>query len=389
MSGTRESHRLELVGHNDLAGRGDGMQIMRQGDALYVGHMGPSGMATSVLDVGDPRKPELVRQIPAAAGSHSHKVQTADDLLLVNEEQFQDAQEFSAGMLVYELSDALDPKPIGRFESGGLGVHRIVYTGGRYAYMSAIPDGFDDRIWVIVDLDDPTSPSEVARWWWPGMWRGGGESPSWPGTKRYAAHHALIDDRVAYLGYGDAGVVVLDISDIERPRKLSDLSWSPGGETHTCLPLPGRNLVVATDEAVANRCAEETKLVRVIDVSDVHSPRVVGQCPQPDGDYCDRGLRFGPHNLHENRPGTYRSETLMFVTYFNAGLRVYDITNPAAPIEAAFWVPETPDGQEAPQINDVLVDASHNIFVSDRIGGGLYVLAPDESLSKAMEEARS
>jgi hypothetical protein len=143
------------------------------------------------------------------------------------------------------------------------------------------------------------------------------------------------------------------------------------------------------DEAVANRCAEETKLVRVIDVSDVHSPRVVGQCPQPDGDYCDRGLRFGPHNLHENRPGTYRSETLMFVTYFNAGLRVYDVTNPAAPIEAAFWVPETPDGQEAPQINDVLVDASHNIFVSDRIGGGLYVLAPDESLSKAMEEARS
>src|ERR687892_90859 len=55
VSGTRESHRLELVGHNDLAGRGDGMQIMRQGDALYVGHMGPSGMATSVLDVGDPR----------------------------------------------------------------------------------------------------------------------------------------------------------------------------------------------------------------------------------------------------------------------------------------------------------------------------------------------
>src|SRR5680860_1636371 len=182
------------------------------------------------------------------------------------------------------------------------------------------------------------------------MWRDGGESPSWPSTKRYAAHHAIIDGHLAYLGYGDAGMVVLDISDIEHPRKLSDLSWSPGGETHTCLPLPGRNLVVATDEAVVNRCTEETKLERVIDVSAVSAPRVVGQCPQPEGDFCDRGLRFGPHNLHENRPGTYRSETLIFVTYFNAGLRVYDIADAERPVEVAHWVPEPAPGPVDTQI---------------------------------------
>jgi len=364
------------------------MQIMRHRDALYVGHMGPSGVATSVLDISDPRKPALVRQIPAATGSHSHKVQTADGLLLVNEEQFGGAEDFSAGMLVYDLEDPLDPKPVGRYEPGGLGVHRIVYTGGRYAYMSAIPDGFDDRIWVIVDVGDPSRPDEVGRWWWPGMWRGGGETQSWPSTKRYAAHHALIDGDLAFLAYGDAGMIVLDISDLASPQKLSDLSWSPGGETHTCLPLPGRNLVVATDEAVKNRCEEETKLVRVIDVSDPRSPRVVGQCPQPEGDFCERGLRFGPHNLHENRPGSYRSETLMFVTYFNAGLRVYDVTDPSAPSEVAYWIPETPEGQEAPQINDVFVDDFNNIFVSDRIGGGLYVLTPDETLTRAMDRAR-
>jgi hypothetical protein len=385
---TREALHLELVAHSDLDGHGDGMQIMRHNDALYVGHHGPSGMGTSVLDVSDVTNPMLVRQIPAPKGSHNHKVQVADGLLLVNEEMFQGSDEFSAGMIVYDLADPLDPTRIGYFHSGGLGVHRIVYTGGRYAYMSAIPDGFEDRIWVIVDLADPEQPVEVGRWWWPGQWTGGGETPTWPEGKRFAAHHALLDGTTAYLGYGDAGLVVLDIENVGSPRKIGHLPWSPGGETHTCLPFPGRNLVVATDEAVRDRCAEERKYVRVIDVAQPSSPRVVSICPEPEGDYCERGMRFGPHNLHENRPGTYSSETIVFVTYFNAGLRVYDLSSAEAPREIAFWEPVTPAGQEAPQINDLLVDDDYNIFVTDRITGGLYVLRPDEELTRIMTEER-
>src|SRR5919106_3537898 len=160
---TKAARGLRLLAHSDLRGHGDGMQVVRWGDALYVGHLGTSGMATSVVDVSDPHRPRVVLQVPAAPGSHSHKVQVGDGLLLVNEERFHEGDEFNAGMIVYDVSEPLDPKRSGYFHSGGLGVHRIVYTGGRYAYMSAIPDGFEDRIWVIVDLDDPTSPSEVAR----------------------------------------------------------------------------------------------------------------------------------------------------------------------------------------------------------------------------------
>jgi hypothetical protein len=386
---TRASDKLQLIAHCDLNGHGDGMQIMREGDALYVGHHGPSGMGTSVLDVSEVTAPRLVRQMPAPTGSHNHKVQVADGLLLVNEEKFQNGDEYSAGMIVYDVSEPLEPRQIGYFRSGGLGVHRIVYTGGRYAYMSATPDGFDDRIWVIVDLSDPEKPVEVGRWWWPGQWTGGGETATWPEGKRFAAHHALLDEDIAYLGYGDAGLVVLDVSDVGSPEMIGNLSWSPGGETHTCLPLPGRKLVVATDEAVRDRCAEERKYVRVIDVAQPTNPRVVSICPQPEGDYCERGMRFGPHNLHENRPGTYSSETIVFVTYFNAGLRVYDLSNAEAPSEIAFWEPATPPGQEAPQINDLLIDDDLNVFVSDRITGGLYVLRPDDELARIMTEAKS
>src|SRR5918996_6140663 len=74
---TLESSRLRLVGHSDLAGCGDGMQIMKVDTALYVGHLGTSKAATSVLDASDPAAPRVVRQFSRSPGSHSHKVQTA------------------------------------------------------------------------------------------------------------------------------------------------------------------------------------------------------------------------------------------------------------------------------------------------------------------------
>jgi len=130
---------------------------------------------------------------------------------------------------------------------GGRGVHRVVYTGGRYAYLSATPDGFDDRIWIVLDLSDPSNPVETGSWWWPGQRLCVGEHRSWPDDKRYAAHHALLDGDVAYLGYDDANLVVLDVSNRSRPRFMANLRWD-GGSAHTCMPLPGRRLVVATDE---------------------------------------------------------------------------------------------------------------------------------------------
>jgi hypothetical protein len=381
---SEDSRGLRTVAQSDLGGYGDGMQVMRAGDAVYVGHFGPSGMGTSVLDAADLR---LVTQWKAPHGSHTHKVQVADGLLLVNHEQFRGGNPYSAGMAVYDLADPFDPQQIGWFDSTGKGVHRIVWTGGRYAYVSAIPEGFDDRIWVIVDMADPRNPIEAGRWWWPGQHVAAGEEPTWPSGKRFAAHHALVDGDRAYLGYGDAGLVVLDISDPAKPAKLSVLNWEPGGDTHTCLPLPGRELLVVTDEVVTNGREGEPHYARIVDVSDPAEPRMVSVCPPPPDEFYDRGLRFGPHNLHENRPGTYRSADLVFCTYFNAGLRVYDVSDAGRPIEVAHWVPETPAGQEAAQINDVFVGADLDIWVTDRVNGGVYRLEADDDLTDRMRRA--
>lgn len=381
------AHGLRLVGHSDLGGFGDGMQLMRSGDALYVGHFGPSGMGTTILDVSDVREPQIVRQWEAPPHSHTHKVQVADGLLLTNHERFRSDAAWSAGMAVYDLADPFEPRRIGFWDSTGRGVHRIVYEGGRYAYLSATPDGFTGRIWVIVDLDDPTRPTEVGRWWWPGQWAAGGERATWPAGEDWNTHHAMVHGDRAYVGLWDGGMVILDIGELAAPRPLAHLTWDEGGDTHTCLPLPGRDLVVVTDEATSDGCDGPPHMVRVVDVHDEIRPQVVAICPEPVGDYCRRGLRFGAHCLHENRPHSYRSEELAFVTYFNAGLRVYDLADPAAPVEIASYEPACPTGQEAIQVNDVWVGEDHLIYITDRVNGGVYILEPVPALDARMREA--
>lgn len=377
---------LTRLAHHGLGGRGDGMQVVRSGDVVYVGHTGTTGAGTTILDVSDPASPRLAQQWAAPPNSHTHKVQVADGLLLVNHEKFpyrKPAQgPVSAGVAIYQLADPVVPEQVAFWECGGLGVHRIVWTGGRYAHMSATPEGFRDRIWLVLDLADPARPVEAGRWWWPGQ--ADDEQPDWPSGRRYAAHHALIDGSRAYLGFDDAGMVVLDVGNITQPRLVDRLEWG-GGATHTCLPLPGRRLVVATDEQqVDGPCAPE-RAIRVIDVSG--TPAVIAKVPAPIGAFDQLPLRFGAHNLHENPAGSYRSEQLVFATYFSAGVRVYDLTDAHAPVEIAHWVAEAPAGQPVSQANDLWVDESGLVWVTDRIGGGLSVLQPEPWLRERMAES--
>jgi hypothetical protein len=366
------------------------MQVLREGDALYVGHNGTSGAGTSILDVSAPERPRLVAQWDAPAHTHTHKVQVGDGLLLTNHEGFPlrppgPQGPHSAGLAIYSLEDPFKPEQIGFWECGGRGVHRIVYEGGRYAHMSATPEGFNDRMWTVVDLQDPTNPVPVAQWWWPGQWVAGGEQPTWPEGKRYAAHHALVAGDRAYLGYDDANLVVLDVSDMTSPKEIAKLSWG-GDATHTCMPLPGRQVVVVTDEQQKDGPGARELFMHVIDVSDDRNPRYLTSFPSPAGRYADQPLRYGPHNFHENRVGSYRSERILFATWFNAGVRVYDLVDVEHPIEVAHWVSEPPPGQPVPQANDLFVDASGLVWVTDRVNGGVSVLQPEDDLAELMRD---
>jgi hypothetical protein len=119
--------------------------------------------------------------------------------------------------------------------------------------------------------------------------------------------------------------------------------------------------------------------VWLLDARDERHLVSIATLPAPPVDaFRKRGGRFGAHNLHENPPvpGAWKSEDIVFGTFFNGGVRAYDIRDPYAPREVAYFVPPAAEGSKigAVQINDVFVDDRGIVFTVDRHNGGLYAL---------------
>jgi hypothetical protein len=381
------------LGHSNLAGKPDGVQVMVNKGHAFVGHPFTGGGIT-VVDVRDPRDPRPVNFLHVHPRSWTLHFQAFDDLMLVAEEfnfiagkpqaQWRDA-DCDAGLRVYDLADPVKPRAIGFMPVEGLGLHRVWWTGGRYAFASALLDGFTDHILVSIDLIDPTRPREIGRWWVPGMWQAGGETHDWQG--RVALHHPVVANGIAYCGWRDAGLILVDVADPSAPRFISRLNPHPpfGGGTHTALPLPSRSLTVVADEAMSDISIEPQKYIWMVDTRVPANPVSIATMPLPaDQDYAARGGTFGPHNLWENRPDGFVSDELIFATFQSGGVRAYDVSNPFRPEELGYFVPPPPATLVDPRPGikrithsaDVYVAANGLVFVTD-YNGGLYVLETD------------
>lgn len=405
------ARNMRIIGHTDQGGRPDGVQVMVHRGYAYVGHMFSDGF--SIIDVRDPKKPKPANYIAAPPNTWNIHLQTHDDLLLVinarnmfaaaefaNEKAYYKGQlgrvvgtadnkaetprNWTAGMAVYDISSPASPKQIGFMPVAGGGIHRIWYTGGRWAYASALLDGFTDYIFMTIDMSDPKAPREAGRWWIPGMNTAAGEAISWAPTARFGLHHPIVHGDTAYAAWRDAGMVVLDVADRAKPKLIFHKDGVPpfGGGTHNCLPLPDRQLLVVLDEAVLDHQEDGVKHIWTMDNRDASDPKIIGSFPQPaEADYKAKGGHFGPHNLHENRPGTFISSELIFTTYQNAGIRVFSISDPRAPVETGVWVPpqpaqladRRPNRARVIQSADIFVDAAGVVYSTD-FNGGLYIL---------------
>ncbi|UUE58911.1 LVIVD repeat-containing protein [Pectobacterium aroidearum] len=397
------SRNMRLIGHSDQGGRPDGVQVMVHRGYAYIGHMVSQGV--SIVDVRDAKNPRPAGFIAAPPSTWNIHLQTHDDLLLVvnardlfadasfAEEKIyytrsvadtvstkQQGKSWSAGLRIFDISTPDKPREISFLPLDGIGIHRIWYVGGRWAYVSALLDGYSDYIFLTIDLADPQRPEVAGRYWLPGMHTAGGERASWPEGKRYALHHAIISGDTAYGSWRDGGLTLLDVSDRTNPQLISHRNWSPpfGGGTHTALPLPDRDLLIVLDEAVLDNQEDGEKLIWVFDIREPSNPVSIATFPQPkEADYVKKGAHFGPHNLHENRPGSFISSSLIFATYQNAGVRAYDISNPYQPKETGALVPAAPASMVdkrpgRPQIIqscDVFVDADGIIYSTDYNAG--------------------
>ena len=388
---------IEVIGYNDLESKPSlkiAMQVVNDRWYVYTAHFWSPGW--SIVDVTDPAKPEYVNHVPGPDNTETCQVQVADGIMVtalerpiaVGGRKVTD-QPYEEGIYIWDVKDPVNPKRLGHFKTGGTGTHRNHWEGGRYVHLSAAVRGFQGNIYVIVDIADPTNPVEVGRWWVPEQWAAGGAIP----TKSRVHHHGPaypVGDR-AYLSYGGAGMVILDISDITLPRLVSRLEFSPPFNDrlpcHTVLPLPRRKLALVDSEAIAEECQEPLNHAGIVDISDEENPRLISLFPLPEPppgspykNFGEKGGRFGPHNFHhfQNQPHYENRDDRAYLTYFNAGLRIFDISDPYLPKEIAYYVPPDPKERIGPMPVNKLVVQSEDVIVDTR--GYIYMIHKNQGL---------
>jgi hypothetical protein len=408
------SHRIKRIAHIDLPGAG---QIVVKGRYAYVGHMKPPH-GTSILDISDPRSPRVVGEIKLDGDlSHTHKVRVNGDVMItnmeqnnrhmalrgrrlksvleqltqrlghapsraelaaalhVNESDLAQIERFAVappydegGFRVWDVSDRTKPRLLAYHKTSGIGVHRFD-ADARYAYISSEMDGYVGNILVIYDMREPQRPEEVSRWWLPGQHTGGGEKPSWSGQNN-RLHHALRFGDYLWAGCWQAGLRVIDVSDIRAPRTVGEYNYHPPVRepTHTVMPLlsdlDGRKLAIVCDEEHAHARGQLPAGLWVFDVTDLAKIQPLGQYHMSELDSPwsrTPGARFGMHQPRERMDGT-----LVYCAWFSGGLRVIDVKDPYTPHEMAWYVPEPRGGFAAPQSNDVDLDDRGLIYLADR-----------------------
>lgn len=390
---------VRLVGHSDLQGR-DALQVVLKGNYAYVGHhrgreKNPMTGAlewngTTILDVSNPKQPRIIKHIPGYEGAESRAVQVVEkyfdgrDYLLRNQE----SSGFT-GFEVWDITDRPSPRLVSKIE--GLNAAHKGWWDAKtgYAYLSGISPGWKGQHLIIYDLKNPYIPKFVSNWGLPG------QSPAGPGGG-VSLHHPVISGDRAYLSYLQGGdVAVLDIADKAQPKMIAHIDYlPPSSRSHTTVPFPPlrdagfgrggghpRQVLVVSEEALTYGCHEARPQIYILDATDEKKPRLIATFKVPDGDFCDRGGRFGPHQFAETKDGEIIGGALLYVAYFNAGLRIVDISDPFKPREVGHYIPapggkgrEGPGSKKVIQTNDVDLDGRGLIYITDRAGAGLDIL---------------
>lgn len=400
-----EARQMELVGHHDLDGNGDGgegLALQQRLDGRRILFLAHEGQKTclSILDVTRPEAPVLLNQLPSpgVGVARCNSLGLSGNVLAVaNQTTHKNLK--PAGMWLLDVADlarvqrarSLNDLKLAFFDTSGpdsRGVHWLWFVDGEFAHLTTGAADFratnpqDDQFYMIVDVRDPRNPREVGRWWLPGTRVGDACLPGClPRRHRiddgYRVHNIEVYPQRperAYLGYIDGGAIILDIKGLAEvragskktflPEMVSRLSYAPPftAWTHTLQPLWGRGLALASDESSLNNCADAPKLIWLVDLREETNPVIVATAPVPQNvaELCARGGRFGAHNLHPNFPGPTSAhlKNTFVGSFFNGGVRIYrliDVALPGAPPrieELAFFIPPAPTARTKDDASD-------------------------------------
>ncbi|MEZ4359088.1 MAG: hypothetical protein R3B48_02835 [Kofleriaceae bacterium] len=249
-----------------------------------------------------------------------------------------------SGAVVIDVTDPAAPVLVGHFggdiDGGPSNVHTLAVDGGR-AYLANTSSGL-----VIYDITDPRAPTPLGRF-------------SHPSGRGYLHDLHVVGD-LATLNWWDAGMAIVDVSAPATPRLVGTFEDYGQVTSHSSwiLQLGSRKIALHGDEQYGAR-------LHVVDVTE-GSPtfaRSLGSWGTRDEVSIHNVMALGD---------------LAIIAYYQDGVRVVDVSNPAAPALVAWFNtwrgPETDGGSFFDAVVGVDVDAAtRTVYVAD-IRRGLLAL---------------
>ena len=411
----------------------------------------PESNGTSVIDVTNPKQPRYLTHIPGdqgqgeAGGAQMVRLCNGSDLPQADKSKIYLLR--SLGNVAHEIWDVTDPARPSKLTtvvSGLKGTHKSWWecdTGIAYL-VSGDPNWRTDRMTKIYDLSDPSKPVFIRDFGLPGQQPGATMMPVPTGLHGPISLGSKVNRVYFAHGTGQAGVLQIVDRDklLNGPKEpteanllypqISRIDLPPDVGAHTGFPLlsmplpefakqrlpnnpairsaggvdhdhgpfggytgePHRDMIAVVSETTANECLEARQLVRMMEITTETKPLGASTwtVPEASGNFCQRGGRFGAHSSQESFNPIYYKRVL-FVAFFNAGVRALDIRDPFNLKEIAYYIPPITaktdqrcvgggrqGGEQrcktAIQTNNVEVDDRGYVYIVDRANTGMHIL---------------
>jgi hypothetical protein len=391
---------IRVVGHDPLFARGMNAApaVLDGSGFVYVGsrtdgHPDHPNAGILVVDASDPTDPEVVNEIgpPFAA----NPAETTRELRIWQEQKVLIVLTFTCSAVIhhcegsvapnfrfFDLSDPANPEFIMNFvptqANGAIRTpHEFflwvdpsdpdrAYIWATVPTGSTSPANANLGIWDISGVASGTTPRLLAQGTWNNQYEFGGVGSEFDGrlanhsidvsadgrttTLAYQRGHTLVLDSAEVVDSPPAPGTVLDLNDnlltqpANRPQwgTVRDGCIAECAESHSAEQVPGRELIVNTDEIYGTFTLPfhgcPWGWMRVIDSSNPSQPEIVSEyktsknvCPADDT-LTQQFSSYASHN-----PTT--TQDLVLLTWHSAGLQVIDITKADKPKQAGWFSP--------------------------------------------------
>ena len=425
---------LAVVGRNDL-GREGGGDLAWSGQCAYV----RSGAGIKVVDMSTPSTPTVTQTLPISVTSENiHAVTTKNRAVLVAAGAGPNPRgQGPVPISVWDVRDCAQPKLAGIATVPG-NVHNIELTEDGTKIFGSLPLQIVD----ITNLSDPASwtskdiQCDLAAQTDPGftgiLFAQTAFAVDRPQCANMLAHEfafnkagtrmyiggqmdgtfATSADPQARKWASEQKVRVVDLS-VSPPKIIGTASGSGHGIRRAT--IGGKPYLIHSNENVGsdpNGCQPDEKLpvqgaahAFLTDISNERAPRMMSELElainRADPKYCAAQVASNVKStIHYNEVDDPDDTAFAMLPMGNAGLRVWDVRNPKAPTEVAYFNPGTVAGADPAAGgfggsalfdragNHVHYDArSGHIWVTTR-AGGLWVLELEPQVRKTLDLPR-